>query len=342
MDHSINKMASQTLCRTIALILAAVSAAQAASIERRQDSSDQYLQNPATNLCIAKGDTDYGTGQIDVLLGSCNPADYSPNPVVPLAYLPSQYLISGTYCLQSPAAGPITGTPLVLGSCFTNSPGALWTRITPTVWQNGFGLCIDSTADTHDVIQSICNTASSSQAFTFIQMANPTTSSPTTTQAPTPTTFDRLELCVDWIVLSGSSCPSGKTLTTSPTLMCDPNIAGNCQSTCCVPYSPPPTPPPQVQSCGSWAVQYGGSPNACGAGAYYTGYSTYCAADGTNCEGLCCTPYPTSQSCGSWCVKEGGSPNCCGAGYAYTADDTTFCPSDNSGCQSSCCAPVVY
>jgi hypothetical protein len=44
------------------------------------------------------------------------------------------------------------------------------------------------------------------------------------------------------------------------------------------------------QSCGSWAVQYGGSPNACGSGYTYTASdSAMCDASGDNCQSVCCT-----------------------------------------------------
>jgi hypothetical protein len=50
---------------------------------------------------------------------------------------------------------------------------------------------------------------------------------------------------------------------------------------------------PAQQSCGSWAVKYGGSPNACGSGYTYTTSSTAtCDASGDNCKAECCTKDP--------------------------------------------------
>jgi hypothetical protein len=47
---------------------------------------------------------------------------------------------------------------------------------------------------------------------------------------------------------------------------------------------------PSQQSCGSWAVQYGGSPNACGSGYTYTASdNSMCDASGDNCQSVCCT-----------------------------------------------------
>jgi hypothetical protein len=49
-------------------------------------------------------------------------------------------------------------------------------------------------------------------------------------------------------------------------------------------------PAPSQQSCGSWAVKYGGSPNACGSGYYYSASdSDHCDASGDNCKTVCCT-----------------------------------------------------
>jgi hypothetical protein len=102
--------------------------------------------------------------------------------------------------------------------------------------------------------------------------------------------------------------------------------------------------PPQLQTCGSWSVKEGGPTNACGPDFMYTATdSSYCLADGSNCQTACCTYDETSQECGAWCVTLGGSPNCCGTGYVFSGgNDSDYCLSDGSNCQSSCCVPVVY
>lgn len=56
------------------------------------------------------------------------------------------------------------------------------------------------------------------------------------------------------------------------------------------PQPPPPPPTNPQQSCGSWAVKYGGSPNACGSNMMYTASdSATCNADGSNCQTQCCS-----------------------------------------------------
>ena len=101
------------------------------------------------------------------------------------------------------------------------------------------------------------------------------------------------------------------------------------------------------QSCGSWAVKYGGGANACGSAYSYTaGDNTMCASNGSNCLDICCTP-KDPQLCGDWSVKNGGPTNACGKGYKYTATDEQECASNGSGCKQICCTkskvpPVVY
>jgi hypothetical protein len=110
----------------------------------------------------------------------------------------------------------------------------------------------------------------------------------------------------DYVVCAGNkatqTCGAYAVKNGGPTNACGPNAyftadtsakclasGSNCQSVCCVAI-PRPAPVAQ-QSCGSFSVKNGGPTNACGSGYRFTADDgDMCAADGSNCQSLCCTP----------------------------------------------------
>lgn len=94
------------------------------------------------------------------------------------------------------------------------------------------------------------------------------------------------QLCGDWSVKNGgpiNSCGSGYSFTATDEQVCASNGQG-CKTICCTKSSAPPQ-----QTCGQWAVKFGGSPNACGDGYVYSASSSAkCNADNSNCQAQCC------------------------------------------------------
>jgi hypothetical protein len=105
------------------------------------------------------------------------------------------------------------------------------------------------------------------------------------------------------------------------------------------------------QSCGSFSVKNGGPSNACGSGYRFTADDgDMCAADGSNCQSLCCSPNKLYrrgsksskklQTCGAFAVKNGGPTNACGDDAYFTADDSAKCLASGKNCHKVCCVDI--
>ena len=288
------KLSYQTDNMKSAAILAAVAAcASAASVHRVvrescQDMVFQTLSNPSTGRCIVYTSYDSDADEYTLSLGDCGS---DADGYLPLTFDTDSNTLhtqDNKYCVGALASN--NGAEVGLVRCNNVHKNAQWKSLSSTnQWKNGYSLCLDYSSAADSMIQNTCQTEpaiGSMQVYTFtgdkIHVPCP--------QPPPPPPPAQTQSCGSWSVSLGgpvNSCGAGYTYTAGNSDTCAAD-GSNCRSVCCSPSYVPP--PPQQQSCGAWAVKYGGSPNCCGSSMIYTASdSTTCNADGSNCQSQCCS-----------------------------------------------------